>query len=489
MHSRRRFIGSMLGALAAVGFDASTGTFLTRSAAAQPGRTFQRLPRLDGSVSVVPAERTALSGDVGNVVFETPAAVLRPGSAEDIAQMIRFCRRAGIPVAARGQGHATDGQSLVGGGLAIEMASLSTLHRIGKDEAVVDAGATWRSLVGAGLGSGLVPPVLTGYLGLSLGGTLSMGGISSTVRRGAQLDHARALEVVTGEGKIVSCSERRNRDLFEAVLGGLGQFGVITRATVAMVRAPTLARVYQLVYGDNATFFADLRSLLARGELDDAYGLWVPGPAGFTYVVVAARFYDPGSEPDDTHLLRDLHDIQPARSVSDAPFAGYVSRVDAAVAQLTAAGLWDGVVHPWLDVFLPESAVESYIGEVIPTLSPEDVGQGGFMLLFPQRRDAFTRPMLRLPEGPWVYLFDILTANARPGRDPAFAARMLARNRALFDKASAVGGTRYPIGSLRFDRADWRAHYGERYGVVERLKAEYDPSGILTPGIRTAGRC
>jgi cytokinin dehydrogenase len=482
MTNRREFLGSMLGAVGVVGFDALSGTFLGR-AAADSGRRFERLPQLDGALLLDLGVRTRFASDAGQSVFETPGAILRPGSVEDIARMIRFCSRQGIDVSARGQGHTTFGQSL-STGLMIDMGSLSTIHALSSGEASLDAGTTWRTLVGAGLAQGVVPPVLTGYLGLSIGGTLSMGGISSTVGRGAQLDHVRALEVVTGEGRVVACSERRERELFEAVLGGLGQYGVITRAVVALQPAPTLARVYQLIYADNATFFADLRTLLARDELDDVYSLWVPSPAGFTYVLVAVRFYEPAAPPDDSQLLRGLHDIRPARSTSDAPFAGYVSRVDAAIAQIRDAGLWDGVVHPWFDVFLPGASVESYIGEVLPTLTPDDVGAGGFMLLFPQRRAAFTRPMLRLPNDPWVFLFDILTANQAPGRDPAFAARMLARNRRLYDKARAVGGTRYPIGSLRFSRSDWEAHYGAHYATVKRLKGCFDPSGILTPGIR-----
>src|SRR5690606_14583633 len=101
----------------------------------------------------------------------------RPGSVEDIAAMIRYCNRYGIEVAARGQGHSTHGQSLAT--LMIDMRTMSAIHSIDGCEAELDAGATWKDLVAATVPLGLTPPVLTGYIGLSIGGTLSMGGISS----------------------------------------------------------------------------------------------------------------------------------------------------------------------------------------------------------------------------------------------------------------------------------------------------------------------
>ena len=45
-----------------------------------------------------------------------------------------------------------------------------------------------------------------------------------------------------------------------------------------------------------------------------------------------------------------------------------------------------------------------------------------------------------------------------------------------------MGGTRYPIGTLPFDRRDWRQQYGDDYDVFKRLKQRFDPDGILTPG-------
>jgi cytokinin dehydrogenase len=68
------------------------------------------------------------------------------------------------------------------------------------------------------------------------------------------------------------------------------------------------------------------------------------------------------------------------------------------------------------------------------------------------KRSRITRPFFRVPDGDgngWIDLFDVLTASAVPGSDPAFAVEMLARN-GRDEKARAPGGTRHPIGSIEF---------------------------------------
>jgi cytokinin dehydrogenase len=59
---------------------------------------------------------------------------------------------------------------------------------------------------------------------------------------------------------------------------------------------------------------------------------------------------------------------------------------------------------------------------------------------------------------------------------------MVQRNNRLFDRARALGATRYPIESTPFTHADWRHHYGTRWPHLRALKQRHDPAGILTPG-------
>ncbi|GAA1563661.1 hypothetical protein GCM10009789_15980 [Kribbella sancticallisti] len=106
------------------------------------------LPLLDGELLLDEASRGEVSQDAGRYLSQTPQAVLRPGSVNDVQAMIRFCRKHEITVAARGLANTTHGQGLVGG-LLIDMRSLNTIHEIHEDRAVVDAGADWLQLTTA----------------------------------------------------------------------------------------------------------------------------------------------------------------------------------------------------------------------------------------------------------------------------------------------------------------------------------------------------
>src|ERR671927_45202 len=139
-------------------------------------------------------------------------------------------------------------------GVVIDMSTLDQIHSVGPESAVVDAGVVWRDLLQTTVPAGLTPPVLTDYTRLTVGGTLSVGGVSGrSYVHGAQVDNVLELQVVTGEGELVTCSESENRELFEAALAGLGLCAVIVRATVRLVPARERARTLRTP--DEEVFF------------------------------------------------------------------------------------------------------------------------------------------------------------------------------------------------------------------------------------------
>src|SRR5262249_42495225 len=151
-----------------------------------------------------------------------PRAVARPRTLDEVAQLVAEARRRGVSLAARGQGHSCFGQSQAGDGWVVDLGALCDMHIEG-ETAVMGAGAIWRDVVKTTLESRLTPPVLTDYIGLSVGGTLSVGGFGgASFRYGTQTDHVVDLSVVTGAGDVIVCSRERHASLFEAVLGGLG---------------------------------------------------------------------------------------------------------------------------------------------------------------------------------------------------------------------------------------------------------------------------
>jgi cytokinin dehydrogenase len=156
----------------------------------------------------------AAADDFGHIIHKNPQAVLKPTSIADIVQLMRWAGSRGLKVAPRGEGHSTFGRAMTDGGLVVDMRALRTIHHLQSDRMVVDAGATYSTVLDATLPYGLTPPVLTNYLELSVGGTLAVGGIGGTTyRHGMQTDNVLAMNVVTGDGRELACSPSSNADL------------------------------------------------------------------------------------------------------------------------------------------------------------------------------------------------------------------------------------------------------------------------------------
>ncbi|NOK72767.1 MAG: FAD-binding protein, partial [Chloroflexi bacterium AL-N5] len=146
--SRRSFIKTIAAGAVIVGFDPINRSWVTTAAAAP---AFTRIPHLDGVLRRDDAALTAAADDFGHIVSHRPVAVLEPGSVQDIVNMVRFARKHRLRIAGRGQGHSTYGQPQVEAGIVIDMNTLNTIHTIGTDHAVVDAGVLWSQLLQAAL--------------------------------------------------------------------------------------------------------------------------------------------------------------------------------------------------------------------------------------------------------------------------------------------------------------------------------------------------
>jgi FAD/FMN-containing dehydrogenase len=443
------------------------------------------VPALDGSLTTDPEAKREAADDYGHIVHRLPYAVLRPGSVNDIVNMIRFAKNYRLKVAMRGQGHVCFGQAQAEAGIVIDSRTLNRIRAVGPDTAVVDSGVTWGDLLRATAVQGLTPPVLTDYMGLSVGGTLSGGGIGGASQHyGVQVDTVRELQVVTGRGDLVVCSPDREARLFNSVLSGVGQYGIIVRATVGLVPAPASARVFNLYYDDLSTYLADQLMLLGDGRFSYLEGQVQPRPdgsPGWRYMIEGVSYYTPPDEPDDAALLAGLSDDRAAATITPNTYLGWAYRLDPAVEFLKAIGDWYRP-HPLVDLFVPASRAVQVIGDALATLTPVDIGIGP-MLLYPVRTDRFTRPLFRVPKEPTAFLFSLLRTTANS--DPALLRSQLDSNRALHDAAVAAGGTWYPIGAIAdYCQDDWRCHYGELWPSVTDAKRRYDPSNLLTPGQR-----
>jgi len=469
--TKRGFTRALIGVPLIAGIHALTRAGLT--VAQHPGgAALGTVPALDGAWMSDEATRRAYARDYGLIVHRRPLAVARPGSIADLVRIVRFARRNGLAIAARGHGHQPFGQAQVQDGIAIDMRSLSAVHSVSADRIDVHAGADWRMVLGAAMRHDRTPPVLPAYLGLTVGGTLSIGGIGvATLRHGAQVDQVQRLQVVTGEGDVVTCSEREHPDLFEAVLGGQGQCAIIARAELRLTAAKPMVREYALRYADLPTLLQDEAALLRDDRFDGVVAMIVAEAGSWSFMLVATRSFAPPEAPDDAAMTAGLRAIAGSERTRDLPYAQYMEGV--AEVNLTQS-------HADLGLLIPGSAAPRFIADALPRLRADDLGLAAAMRVFFWPRSAFTRPLFRPPEHDTVVYMAMLRAETT---DPGTLARQLAGNRLLFEQNRDLGGTLYPYSALELTRRDWRRHYGTQWRGLVAAKRRYDPDGIFASGL------
>jgi cytokinin dehydrogenase len=441
----------------------------------------------NGSVFHDGAYLDECSRDYGGIEHRRPRAVMRPGQPEDIAALIREARRQGFPIAARGRGHSVRGQSLAAGGIVVDMRSLSKTALTGDNIIEVEAGADWQKVLDCSLMSGLWPPVIPNYLGLSVGGTLSVGGIGeASFRHGLIADSAVGLDVVTGRGELVNCSARQNSELFTACKGGLGQFGIIVSARLLLVRAPAAIRVFHLLYAGSDSFFADFESLALsesgpiglrglaipnrRDYLEHALGaahrsVWV-SPTRFPWLfLLTATFPESAARTEVVTQLKFIPGGMRIEELSGKEMAG-------------TAPVNRTLSHPWLDLFIPAKEAPEFVGRTLASYLPDDIG--GPILLYPIVRSRAVSCFCQLPQAD----ISILLSVSRSA-DPADCHKLttaLIENRKTYADCRKVGGVSYPIGAIGLEGEEWRNHFGQQWPEFRNRKRIYDPDCVLTPG-------
>jgi len=181
-HLTRRTLTKAVVGASIVGLHTTSGRWVaTADASASRSRSdaLARLPPLDGTLLLDEATLTDYAQDFGQIVSERPAAVLRPGSIRDVSRMLRFANRHDIRVVNRGRAHSTFGQSQHPASIVFDLTTLDTIDMIDGDIVTVGAGCRWSALLEHTLVGGKMPPVLPDYIGQTVGGTLSVGGIGA----------------------------------------------------------------------------------------------------------------------------------------------------------------------------------------------------------------------------------------------------------------------------------------------------------------------
>jgi FAD/FMN-containing dehydrogenase len=169
------------------------------------------------------------------MINRCPAIIVQPAEAGDVSPAIQFSRAHALDISIRGAGHNIAGNAVCDGGMMIDFSSMRKVRvSAEKKRAYVDPGATLADFDDVVQRHGLATPVginsTTGIAGLTLGGGFGW----LTRKYGLTIDNLVSAQVVTADGKSLEASEKDNAELFWALRGGGGNFGVVTEFEFAL---------------------------------------------------------------------------------------------------------------------------------------------------------------------------------------------------------------------------------------------------------------
>jgi FAD/FMN-containing dehydrogenase len=268
----------------------------------------------------------------------------------------------------------------------------------------------------------------------------------------------------------VTCSRHHREDLFDAMLAGQGQCGVLARAVVKLVPAPPRVRAYGVLYPDVATALSDADRLVDEQRFDGiVLFAFADGNGGHSIVLRGTRYYSPPATPDDATMLAGLSFVPGAMQIDDLTYVENFS---------ITTGPFPPLPHPALSVVLPASAATQFIESVLPRLNESDLGTYNVAQTFSWRSSRFRQPLMRVPREQKLVGFALI----RYAANASEVELMLNANRRLFEESRALGGTLYPFSAVKLSRTEWRQHYGEDFRLLASAKRCFDPKNVLASG-------
>jgi Luciferase-like monooxygenase/FAD binding domain/Berberine and berberine like len=194
------------------------------------GIDYEALPRALRAAAVEPGDKAYARVRSTYMRAGSPGLVIRPHSAAEIAEALAFARGQDVPLSVRSGGHGISGRSTNDGGIVIDLGRLNTIEvpDPGSGRIRLGPGARWGHVARALLPHGLA--MSSGDSGdVGVGGLATAGGIGFLGRsRGLTIDHVTAADLVLADGTVVRADAEHHPDLFWAVRGAGGNFGIVT---------------------------------------------------------------------------------------------------------------------------------------------------------------------------------------------------------------------------------------------------------------------
>jgi FAD/FMN-containing dehydrogenase len=441
--------------------------------------------KLGQSFGGVVIDRAAAEYDEARTIYNAmidrrPALIVRPRSDQDVARAVRFAAEQGAPLAVRGGGHSGAGFGVVDDGVVLDLSLLKSIEIDGDARTVrVGGGCTWGEVDRATHEHGLATPSgiisTTGVGGLTLGG----GHGYLTRKYGLTIDNLLAAELVLASGERVTASVEQNPDLFWAIRGGGGNFGVVT------------SFLFRLHPVQNVIGGVVLWPIESTREVMRWYREFLPSAPRDVYAWLGLHTVPPAPPfPEELHMRKV--------AFSAVCYLGPPENADEALAPVRELGppllygvqempypalqsAFDDLYHPGLQWYwrhdfvreLPDEAIERHVefGARRPTLhstmhlypvdgAVQDLGPGDTAF---RHRDAL-----------WSQV--IVGVDPDPGKADELRSFAVDYWEALHPY-SAGGG--YVNMMMEEGRDRVRASYGENYERLARIKAEVDPDNVF----------
>ncbi|WP_461146341.1 FAD-binding oxidoreductase [Spirosoma pulveris] len=263
-----------------------------------------------------------------------PALIARCMSSADVSSAVKFARRHNLLVSVRGGGHNVAGNAVCADGLMIDLSLMKGID-VNADNrtALAEAGVLWSELDQATQQFGLATTggtvSHTGIAGLTLGGGLGwlMG------KHGLACDNLLSVDIVTANGELLTASETENEDLFWAVRGGGGNFGIVTKFTYQLHPVGPMILAGMVLYPmDQAKAVLRFYRTFARSTPDElmVFAVLMNTPDGLPVVALLAGWFGPLAEGEQ--YLRPLRNFGTplADLISEVPYLQNQTIFDAA---------------------------------------------------------------------------------------------------------------------------------------------------------------
>ena len=462
---------------------------------------------LSGS-ELLEAVRPALSGFAGEVIapgdeaYESgrqlwnamidkrPALILRPAHVDDVVLAVNVCREYGLVPAVRGGGHSVSGRAMSDGGVTIDLRNLRSVEVDLNTKLVQVGGGCLLGDVDAATGPhGLIVPAgimsETGVAGLSLGG--GIGWFSR--KHGLTCDNFVSLQVVLASGEVVEASADSHPDLFWALRGGGGSFGIVTRFTYQAYDFGPMMRIgVSLYHAEDAK-----TALQEYARIYPTLGRDVGWHAAFKPEMSPLPFVPPELVGKPLLMLIGMY-LEDAQAEAGVQLIDRLTSVgNPCVKAATVLPFGAGVQHLIDDDFrdghryyTKEAHLEELSDEVIDRLigfwqamppglggEVEILGLGGAIGDVGEDDTAFSNRNYLM----WLNF-------AMAWDDPADDADFMGRSRAIIADLKPWTGKGVYLNMLNVDELDRvvEAFGREKYARLGRVKAQYDPTNLFSSG-------